>query len=83
MMDGLRVVVAPVTGRVRLLPPKAFARGRELLGAGQAVAVIDGGGDKTTVTSPVPGLLDGMLVHEGEPVHAGQALLVVRTEEVA
>jgi biotin carboxyl carrier protein len=44
------------------------------------VAVIDGGGDKTTVISPVPGLLDGMLVHEGEPVQTGQALMVVRTE---
>ena len=83
MMDGLRVVVAPVTGRVRLLPPRAFARGRELLDAGQAVAVIDGGGDETTVTAPVGGILDGLLVHEGEPVQTGQALLVVRTEDVA
>ncbi len=83
MMDGLRVVVAPVTGRVRMLPPRAFARGRELLGEGQAVAVIDGGGGQTTVTVTVAGLLDGMLVHEGEPVQMGQALLVVRTEEVA
>lgn len=80
MMDGLRVVVAPVAGRVRLLPPRAFARGRELLGEGQAVAVIDGGGDETTVISPVPGLLDGLLVHEGEPVQTGQALMVVRME---
>ncbi len=80
MMDGLRVVVAPVTGRVRLLPPKSFARGREHLDKGQAVAVIDGGGGKTTVNVPVGGMLDGMLVHEGEPVQMGQALLVVRTE---
>ena len=80
MMDGLRVVVAPATGRVRLLPPKAFARGRELLGEGQAVAMIDGGSGKTTVTVPVGGLLDGMLVHEGEPVQTGQALMVVRME---
>lgn len=83
MMDGLRVIVAPVAGRVRMLPPRAFARGRELLDEGQAVAVIDGGGFETTVVAPVSGLLDGMLVHEGEPVHTGQALLVVRTEEVA
>jgi biotin carboxyl carrier protein len=65
---------------VRLLPPKAFARGRELLGEGQAVAMIDGGSGKTTVTVPVGGLLDGMLVHEGEPVQTGQALMVVRME---
>jgi hypothetical protein len=45
--------------------------------------MIDGGSGKTTVTVPVGGLLDGMLVHEGEPVQMGQALLVVRTEEVA
>lgn len=80
MMDGLRVVVAPATGRVRMLPPQTFARGREHLDKGQAVVVIDGGGDKTTVLSPVPGTLDGMLVHEGEPVQTGQPLLVVRTE---
>ena len=80
MMDGLRVVVSPATGRVKILPPRTFARGREHLDKGQAVAVIDGGGDKTTVLSPVPGTLDGMLVHEGEPVQTGQPLLVVRTE---
>lgn len=78
-MDGLRVVVAPVAGRVRLLPPQDFSDGRELLGLGQALAVIDGGGDRTTVTAPVSGLLDGLLVHEGEPVQPGQPLLVVRT----
>jgi biotin carboxyl carrier protein len=66
-----------------MLPPRAFARGRELLGEGQPVAVIDGGNGEIEVLSPVPGLLHNMLVHEGEPVHTGQALLVVRTEEVA
>jgi biotin carboxyl carrier protein len=66
-----------------MLPPRSFARGREHFDEGQAVAVIDSGGGKTTVTVPVGGLLDGMLVHEGEPVQMGQALLVVRTEEVA
>ncbi len=80
MMPGLRIVVAPVAGRVRLLPPRAFSGGRELLSLGQEVAVIDGGGGATTVTAPVRGLLDGLLVHEGEPVHTGQPLLVVRTE---
>lgn len=80
MMDGLRVIVSPVAGRVRLLPPQDFSGGRELLGIGQAVAVIDGGGGETTVTAPVSGLLDGLLVHEGEPVQTGQALFVVRTE---
>jgi biotin carboxyl carrier protein len=78
MMDGLRVVVAPTTGRVRLLPPQDFRGGHEHLGLGQAVAVIDGGGDQTTVTAPVSGRLDGLLVHEGEPVQMGQALFVVR-----
>lgn len=78
MMDGLRVVVAPTAGRVRLLPPRDFRGGRELLGLGQAVAIIDGGGDETTVTVPVAGLMDGVLVHEGEPVQTGQPLLVVR-----
>ncbi len=78
MMDGLRVVVAPVTGRIRMLPPRSFSGGRELLGVGQPVAVIDGGGGETTVTAPVGGVLDGLLVHEGEPVHRGQALFVVR-----
>lgn len=78
MMDGLRVVVAPATGRVRLLPPREFRGPRELVELGQAVAVIDGGGDETTVTVPVEGILDGLLVHEGEPVSTGQPLFVVR-----
>ncbi len=78
MMDGLRVVVSPATGRVRLLPPQEFRGRRELVGLGQAGAVIDGGGGETTVTVPVEGILDGLLVHEGEPVHAGQPLFVVR-----
>jgi biotin carboxyl carrier protein len=72
------VVVAPVAGRVRLLPPQDFRGGRERLDLGQAVAVIDGGGGETTVTVPVAGMMDGVLVHEGEPVHTGQPLLVVR-----
>lgn len=80
MMDGLRVVVAPVAGRVRLLPPRDFRGGRELIGRDQPVAVINGGGSSTTVTVPVAGLLDGLLVHEGEPVQTGQPLMVVRTD---
>ena len=78
MMDGLRVVVSPTSGRIRLLPPKEFRGWRELVGIGQAVAVIDGGGGETIVTVPVEGILDGLLVHEGEPVQQGQALFVVR-----
>lgn len=80
MMDGLRVVVAPAAGRVRLLPPREFRGGHESLDLGQAVAIIDGGGDRTTVTAPVSGMMDGVLVHEGEPVQTGQPLLVVRTQ---
>ncbi len=78
MMDGLRVVVAPVTGRIRMLPPQDFRGGREAVGLGQAVAIIDSGGGETAVTVPVEGVLDGLLVHEGEPVRTGQALFVVR-----
>ena len=78
MMDGLRVVVAPSSGRVRLLPPEDFLDGHEVVDFGQAVALITNGGETTTVTVPVPGLMDGVLVHEGEPVHAGQPLVAIR-----
>jgi biotin carboxyl carrier protein len=61
-----------------MLPPKDFRGGREAVGLGQALAIIDGGGGETAVTVPVDGVLDGLLVHEGEPVQTGQALFVVR-----
>jgi biotin carboxyl carrier protein len=61
-----------------MLPPRDFRGGREAVGLGQAVAIIDGGGGETAVTVPIDGVLDGLLVHEGEPVQTGQALFVVR-----
>ena len=79
MTPGLRVVVAPVAGRVRLLPPRSFESGREVVHAGQAVALVEGGTRTATVVVPIEGVVDGLLVHEGEPVVAGQPVLAVRS----
>jgi len=76
---GISLAVAPVAGRVRLLPPKAFAEGREVVTKGQAVAVVEGGVVRGTVVAPVAGVVDGLLVHEGEPVVTGQPVLAVRS----
>jgi biotin carboxyl carrier protein len=79
MMSGLWVVVAPGAGRIRLLPPVRFAHGAEVVARGQRIAVVQtSGGDRDVVTA-VGGVVDGLLVHEGEPVHAGQPVMAVRT----
>ncbi len=79
MTPGLKVVVAPLAGRVHLLPPRAFARGREVVHAGQPLALVEGGSRTATVVAPVEGVVDGLLVHEGEPVVAGQPVVAVRS----
>lgn len=79
MTPGLRVVVSPIAGRVRFLPPRRFEAGREVVSVGQTIAVIEGGSHHADVLAPIAGVVDGLLVHEGEPVVSGQPVIAVRT----
>jgi hypothetical protein len=71
----ITLLVAPASGRLRILPPRGFVGGAEWLEAGQAVLSIDrGAGDPEMVRSPARGRLGGVLGRDGEPVRAGQAV---------
>jgi biotin carboxyl carrier protein len=75
--DGLPVVlVAPVPGRVRVLPPRGFRHGREWLEEGQPVLRIEHGRNEEAdvILAPVRGAMGGVLTRDGEPVKAGQAV---------
>lgn len=68
----IAVIVAPAAGRLKILPPRRFHRGREWVDAGQEVLVIERGTASDSVRSPVRGAFGGVLGREGEPVAAGQ-----------
>lgn len=76
-MYGFRMVVSPTSGRIRLLPPKRFRKGRELVSAGQPIAVVEAGDRHEHVLAPMDGIVDSVLVIEGEPVRRGQPILAV------
>jgi hypothetical protein len=77
----IQVLVTTVGGRLRILPPERFWGGREMVEAGQAVAVVELG-DRTEhlVRSPVRGRLGAVLGREGELVTPGQAVAWVERE---
>ncbi len=72
---GFRLVVAPIAGRMRHLPPERFDGGEEWVSPGQPVALIDNGKNVVPVQSPIEGRLAGVLVRDGEPVLRGQPLV--------
>jgi biotin carboxyl carrier protein len=72
---GFRLVVSPVAGRLRHLPPARFEDGQEWVTAGQAVAVVEQGSAAVEVRSPIEARVAGVLVRDGEPVAAGQPLV--------
>lgn len=76
----LRVVVAPSAGRVRLLPPRRFADGRELVERGQPVARLVQGGREIDIVSPVGGRVSSVLAIDGEPLVAGQPVMAIEPE---
>ncbi len=83
MMGGLRIVVAPVPGRVHLLPPRGFSNGAEVVRRGQLVAEILAGGSRIPVNVPVDGVVDSVLVLHGVLVGNGHPILVIRPEDAA
>jgi biotin carboxyl carrier protein len=76
----ITVIVSPAAGRLRILPPRRFVRGREYVEAGQPVLVIEQGDRSDEVLSPVRGRFGGVLGREGEPVTPGQPVAWVEQE---
>ena len=72
---GFFLVVSPVAGRLRHLPPARFHDGQEWVSAGQAVAVVEQGTVSVEVKSPFDAKVAGVLVRDGEPVQPGQPLV--------
>ncbi len=77
----LRLVVTPVGGRVRFLPPLRFAKGRELVEAGQPLARLEQGHHEVVVRTPVAGAVSSVLAIEGEPVLPNQPLFAIEPED--
>lgn len=74
---GFRLVIAPATGRLRLLPPLRFERGVEVVSEGQPLAHVEQGGVQTPVLAPVAGRVSAVLGLEGEPVTTGSPLMQI------
>ncbi len=75
-----RLVLAPGAGRFR---PETRGPGALVL-AGQAVGTVDSGADddEASVCSTFTGVVMGLLVLDGKPVRAGQAVAWLRVEPV-
>ena len=87
MVDGIsegealdvreRLVLAPGAGRFR---PETRGPGALVL-AGQALGTVDSGADEeASVCSTFTGVVMGLLVLDGKPVRAGQAVAWLRVE---
>ena len=77
----LWLVVTPGAGRVRLLPPRRFAAGREVVHAGQPLARLEQGQRRTVIRTPVKGAVSSVLAIDGEPVMPNQPLFAIEPEE--
>jgi hypothetical protein len=77
----IQLLITPVSGRLRVLPPERFWQGHEMVEPGQAVAIVELG-DLTEhlVRSPVKGRLGAVLGRDGELVTPGQAVAWVERE---
>lgn len=68
----LVLIIAPKTGKLRVLPPKNFHDGAEWVEVGQPVAEIQTSGGNEQVLAPKRGRMGGMMGRDGEPVRQGQ-----------
>jgi biotin carboxyl carrier protein len=72
---GMRLVVSPAAGRLRLLPAARFHEGEEWVSAGQPIAEVENGPVVSPVVAPHEARVSGILVRDGEPVLQGQPLV--------
>ena len=72
-----RLVLAPTAGRLRLLPPRRFERGAEVVEAGQPLARVELNGVDTLVLAPVAGRVSAVLCLDGEPVTRGTPVMSI------
>ncbi|HEX2266906.1 MAG TPA: hypothetical protein VHI97_01720 [Actinomycetota bacterium] len=77
----LRLVLTPAAGRVRLLPPRRFMKGREVVEAGQPLARLEQGHRHTVIRTPIGGAVSSVLAIEGEPVVPNQPLFAIEPED--
>ncbi|MDP8956728.1 MAG: hypothetical protein M3N24_07205 [Actinomycetota bacterium] len=77
----LRLVVTPMAGRIRFLPPARFVGGREVVDAGQPLARLEQGRHQTMIRTPVRGAVSSVLAIEGEPVVPNQPLFAIEPED--
>jgi hypothetical protein len=70
---AITLIVAPTSGRVRVLPPLRFHGGREWVERGQPVGRVEHQGRSDAILAPMRGTLGGVLARDGEPVKTGQA----------
>jgi biotin carboxyl carrier protein len=71
----MRLVVSPIAGRLRLLPPAQFHAGHEWVTRGQALAEVSNGPAVHEVRAPHDARVAGIMVGDGEPVAQGQPLV--------
>jgi biotin carboxyl carrier protein len=74
-----RLIVAPVGGVFRLLPPEVVTTEGEIVEAGQAIGIVERPVDEVRVVSPHNGFLMGLLVVAGERVRESQPVAWVRS----
>lgn len=72
---GFRLLVSPISGRLRHLPPAQFRIGHEWVSPGQALALVEQGAQTAEVRSPVEARVGRVLASDGEPVVQGQPLV--------
>lgn len=69
----IMLIIAPATGKLKILPPQSFREGQEWVEPGQPVAeIVHSNGDADQVVAPRRGRLGGMMGRDGEPVRQGQ-----------
>lgn len=73
-----RLVVAPVAGIFRPLPPETVTTEGEIVFDGQSLGVVEGPGQAVEVRSFFTGFLMGMLAEDGERVRPGQPVAWLR-----
>lgn len=76
-----RLIVAPGVGRLRLLPPRRFEAGHEVVEAGQPLARVELPGTDVVLRSPIAGRVSAVIGLEGQPVTRGTVVMSIDPHE--